>query len=94
MPNETEVLHLLSIAATTPDGRSVSLEGFEAAYLALCRKGLKGHESSLFEAIKIMLDVGVAKESEQGDKQATIDNARRIAARLGIELPERVLSFR
>ena len=79
------------VTATTPDGRSVSFEGFEAAYLALCRKGLKGHAPSLFEAIKIMLDVGPALEAEQANTQAAIEKARRLAARLGIELPERVL---
>ena len=92
--NEAAAILSEPVAATTPDGRSVSLEGFEAAYLALCRKGLKGHAPSLFDAIKIMLDVGVAKESEQANKQAAIDKARSLAARLGIELPERVLSFR
>ena len=79
------------VTATTPDGRSVSFEGFEAAYLALCRKGLKGDRSSLFEAIKIMLDVGPALEAEQANTQVAIEKARRLAARLGIELPERVL---
>ena len=79
------------VTATTPDGRSVSFEGFEAAYLALCRKGLKGDKPSLLEAIKIMLDVGPALEAEQANSKATIETARRLAARLGIEMPERVL---
>jgi hypothetical protein len=28
------------VRARTPDGRTVSLDGLEAAYLALCKKGL------------------------------------------------------
>jgi hypothetical protein len=74
------------VTATTPDGRSVIFEGYEAAYLALCRKGLKGHASSLFDAIKIMLDVGPALQAEQADKQATTDKIRRLAAKLRLDL--------
>lgn len=79
------------VTATTPDGHSVSFDGFEAAYLALCRKGLKGHAPSLFEAIKIMLDVGPALEAEQANTHVAVEQARRLAARLGIELPDSVL---
>ena len=45
------------VRARTPDGRIVSLDGLEAAYLALCKKGLKGDVPALIKAIKIMMEV-------------------------------------
>lgn len=89
--NDAAVILSEPVTATTPDGRCVSFEGLEAAYLALCRKGLKGDKPSLFEAIKIMLDVGPALEAEQSNRKATIEKARRLAEKLGIELPHSVL---
>jgi hypothetical protein len=77
------------VTATTPDGRCVSLDGFEAAYLALCRKGLKRHVPSLLEAIKIMLDAGVELEDQKAKQQAIRERVRRMAERLGLELPDR-----
>ena len=53
------------IDARTPDGKIVKLDGIEAAYLALCKKGLKGHKASLIEAIRIMLEVGPAVQAEE-----------------------------
>ena len=52
------------IDARTPDGKTVKLDGIEAGYLALCKKGLKGHKASLLEAIRIMLEVGPAVQAE------------------------------
>jgi len=66
------------VRARTPQGKTVSLDGFEASYLALCKKGLKGHVPSLIKAIKIMLEV-----------QPTID-ARENRSR---EKREKLLSF-
>ena len=63
------------VDARGPDGRTVRLEAIEAIYLALCRKGLKGHKPSLLEAIRIMMDVGPAvqaKEDEQKNKRQEI----------------------
>ncbi|MBD3678205.1 MAG: hypothetical protein HUJ27_07370, partial [Rhodobacteraceae bacterium] len=60
------------VDARGPDGRTVRLEAIEAAYLSLCRKGLKGHKPSLLEAIQIMMDVGPAVEAaeeEQSNKR-------------------------
>ena len=42
------------IEARTPDGKTVKLDGIEAAYLALCKNGLKGHKTSLLEAIRMI----------------------------------------
>ncbi len=56
--------------ARTPQGRTISLNGFEAAYLALCRKGLKGHAPSLIKAIQIMLEVPPATDDhEDGNRR-------------------------
>ena len=77
------------IEARTPDGRAVKLDGIEAAYLALCKKGLKGHKASLLEAIRIMLEVGPAiqadEEREQTKRQLVLDALER----MGVEIPER-----
>ena len=55
------------VTAQTPDGRRIRLDAIEAGYLALCRKGLKGHKPSLLAAIHIMLGVGVASEEEKAE---------------------------
>lgn len=52
------------VTARTPDGKPVSLAGLEAAYLALCRKGLKGDIPALLRAITIMLEVQPAVEAK------------------------------
>ncbi|MGK7754929.1 MULTISPECIES: DUF5681 domain-containing protein [unclassified Roseovarius] len=57
------------VEARGPDGRTIRLEAIEAAYLALCRKGLKGHKPSLLEAIRIMLDVGPAVQAKEEDRK-------------------------
>lgn len=76
------------IEGRTPDGRTVNLVGIEAAYLALCKKGLKGHKTSLLEAIRIMLDVGPAvqaeEERERTDRQQVLDTLRK----MGVKVPE------
>ena len=76
------------VDARAPDGTTVRLDGIEDAYLALCRRGLKGHKPSLLEAIRVMLEVGPAvqaKEEEQNNKR------REIVERLegmGVQIPE------
>ena len=76
------------VDARASDGKTVRLDGIEAAYLALCRKGLKGHKPSLLEAIRIMLDVGPAvqaKEEEQKNKrQEFVERLER----MGVKIPE------
>jgi hypothetical protein len=52
------------VTARTLDGSPVSLAGLEAAYLALCRKGLKGDVPALLKAITIMLEVQPAVEAK------------------------------
>lgn len=76
------------VDARAPDGKTVRLDGIEAAYLALCRNGLKGHKPSLLEAIRIMLDVGPAvkaKEDEQKNKRQRIIER---LERMGVEVSE------
>jgi len=76
------------VNARAPDGTTVRLEAIEAAYFALCGNGLKGHKSSLFEAIRIMMDVGpavAAKEEEQKNKlQDILDRLER----MGVPIPK------
>ena len=63
------------VDARAPDGTTVHLDGIKASYLALCRKGLKGHKPSLLGAIRIMMVVGPAvqaKEDEQKNKRQEI----------------------
>lgn len=76
------------VDARTPDGKTVRLDGIEAAYLALCRKGLKGHKPSLLEAIRILLEVGPsvqAKEEEQKNKRQKMMER---LERMGVKFPE------
>ena len=58
------------VDARAPDGKTVRLDGIEAAYLSLCKKGLKGHKPSLLEAIRIMLEVGPAVQAKEDEKKA------------------------
>jgi len=57
------------VSARTPQGKTVSLDGFEASYLALCKKGLKGHVPSLIKAINIMLEVQPAVDAREGENK-------------------------
>ena len=57
------------VSARTPQGKTVSLDGFEASYLALCKKGLKGHVPSLIRAINIMLEVQPAVDARESEKR-------------------------
>ena len=55
------------VTARTPEGRKISLDGYEASNLALCRKGLEGHVPSLINAINIMLEVQPAVDAKESD---------------------------
>ena len=74
------------IDARTPDGKTVRLDGIEAAYLALCKKGLKGHKASLLEAIRIMLEVGPALQAEEQQQEATRQNILAAFERMGVKI--------
>ncbi len=77
-----------SVDARAPDGKSVRLDGIEASYLSLCKKGLKGHKPSLIEAIKIMLDVGPAIQARENDELATKQRVLDAFERVGVKIPE------
>jgi len=76
------------INARTPDGKTVKLDGIEAAYLALCKNGLKGHKASLLEAIRIMLEIDPAIQDEEKRQQATKERVLAALERMGVKLPE------
>jgi len=76
------------IEARTPDGRTVKLDGIEAAYLALCKKGLKGHKTSLLEAIRIMLDVGPAVQADKEREQTKRLQVYAPLRKMGVDIPE------
>jgi len=57
------------VYARTPQGKTVSLDGFEASYMALCKKGLNGHVPSLIKAINIMLEVQPAVDARVDEKR-------------------------
>lgn len=72
------------VMARTPDGEPVSLAGLEAAYLALCRKGLKGDVPALLKAINIMLEVQPAVEAKVADKRQRREELLAQLERLGL----------
>ena len=74
------------IDARTPDGKIVKLDGIEAAYLALCKKGLKGHKASLLEAIRIMLEVGPALQAEEEQQKAARQRVLEAFERMGVKV--------
>jgi len=74
------------IDARTPDGKIVKLDGIEVAYLALCKKGLKGHKASLLEAIRIMLEVGPALQAEEEQQKATRQRVLDAFERMGVKV--------
>jgi len=76
------------IEARTPDGKSVKLDGIEAAYLALCKKALKGHKGSLLEAIRIMLEVGPAVAAKENEEKEVRQQILEQLERLGVKVPE------
>ena len=76
------------VDARAADGKTVRLDGIEAAYLALCRKGLNGHKSSLLEAIRIMLDVGPAVQAKEEEQKNERQGIVEMLERLGAKFPE------
>ena len=84
-----EVAAILSepVTAKTPDGGSVRLGALEAAYLAMCKKALKGDDAALFQAIGMMLEIVPAGEQKQSERAASDAEAKRKFARM-LGLPE------
>jgi len=76
------------VDARAPDGKTVRLDGIEAAYLSLCKNGLKGHKTSLLEAIRIMLEVGPAAQEKENDQKVKRQRILEIFERMGVEIPE------
>ncbi len=76
------------IEARTADGRTVKLDGIEAAYLALCKKGLKGHKTSLLEAIRIMLEVGPALQADEEHERTMKLQICADLRKMGVKVPE------
>jgi hypothetical protein len=76
------------VTAKQANGLSVRLDGVEAAYLALCKKALQGHKTSLLEAIRIMLDVGIAAADARANEATERAEVRAILEKLGFEVPE------
>jgi hypothetical protein len=72
------------VTARTPDGSPVSLAGLEAAYLALCRKGLKGDVPALIKAITIMLEVQPAIEARTDGRRRQRDELIARFEKLGL----------
>ena len=74
------------VTARTPDGTSISLGALEGAYLSFCKKALKGHDPSLYAAIKIKFEVMPDGEDKQANAPALLLEAKReFARKLGIE---------
>ena len=76
------------VDARAPDGKTVRLDGIEAAYLALCRNGLKGHKPSLLEAIRIMLEVGPAVQAKEEEQKNQRQDVIERLERMGVKIPE------
>ena len=76
------------VDARAPDGKTVRLDGVEAAYLSLCNKGLKGHKPSLLEAIRIMLEVGPAVQANANDEKVRREQILEKLERMGVKVPE------
>lgn len=74
------------IEARTPDGKTVKLDGIEAAYLSLCKKGLKGHKPSLLEAIRIMLEVGPAVQEKENEQKVKRQQILQELERMGVKV--------
>jgi uncharacterized protein DUF5681 len=76
------------IEARMPDGKTVKLDGIEAAYLSLCKKGLKGHKPSLLEAIRIMLEVSPAVAAKENEEKVVRQQILEQLERLGVKVSE------
>jgi hypothetical protein len=70
----------------------IKLDAVEAAYFSLCKKGLKGHKTSLLEAIRIMLEVGAKIEGREKSERRSRQEVLEDFERMGVKLrPETLL---
>lgn len=88
---QSDIMHEAAQILTQPvearmDGKRVRLEAIEASYLALCKKGLKGHKMSLLEAIRIMLETGVAAEATAQSAQDKREQVLDLFERMGVAI--------
>jgi len=74
------------VTARTPEGKTISLDAIEAAYLAQCRKGLKGNISALVWAVKLMLEVQPAMDSREADKRQTREKVLAAFEKMGVKV--------
>jgi len=74
------------VSARTPQGKTVSLDGFEASYLALCKNGLEGHVPSLIAAIKIMLEVQPALDNREAEERQAREEVLAIFEKAGVKV--------
>lgn len=72
------------VSARTPEGRRISLDGYEASYLALCKKGLQSYVPSLIAAIKIMLEVQPAVDARDEDSQRKREDVLALLEKMGV----------
>jgi len=77
------------VTARTPEGRTISLDGYEAAYLALCKKGLKGHVPSLIQAIRIMLEVQPAVDARESRSERQREEIYATLEKMGVAVDRR-----
>lgn len=75
------------VEARGPDGTTIRLDAVEAAFLSLCKKGLKGHKTALMEAIRIMMDVGTGVQAAEQDRKTTREAVRALLEKMGVNLP-------
>jgi hypothetical protein len=61
---------------------------FWVRYLALCKKGLNGHKTSLLEAIRMMLEVGPAVQADQERDRIKRLQIFTTLRKMGVEVPE------
>ena len=86
-----EVAGILSepVKAKTADGASVSLGALEAAFLAICKKALKGDDAALFQTVKMILEIVPAGEQKQSERAASYADAKlKLARMLGISVED------
>ena len=74
------------VMARTPTGGTVSLDGIEAAYLALCRRGLRGNVPALLAAIKLMLEVQPMLETREAEDSEAREQVLEILERAGVKV--------
>ena len=65
-----------------------SLMGLKLLILRSAKKGLKGHKTSLLEAIRIMLEVGPALQADEEHERTMKMKIYATLRKMGVEVPE------